>query len=396
MARSALAAVLAGVLSMTANGARSAEVWTRYGKEQGLPDDAVRSLCLDGKRRLWAGTLGGGLAVFDGARFAAYEPALLGTPHVRHLALGQHGEIWAATDAGAARIAEGKPDWMKAGTPGLLSADLLRVFPDVAGKTWLVPLHSSYSEAEGVSTWDGQKLTVLSPPEGTRLGTVLAVVHTSAVRKQPALSNTTLVVSEKGLFKAEGSRLEAVPLEGTPLWRPTPRGRNEEEESRRLPPVYLLAACQTRDGTIWFLHPQAVIALDSTGFREVVTAPRGRFGPWLAASSDGTLWAAGFDGPLMNMDVKGLQQSVELPLQKGEAVDQLYVGSSSGVWIATRGLPGNLLRAFPTARVEGVLVERIAGIGGEHEPISVNALLEPPDGGLWLGSDNGLFRLPVR
>src|SRR5262249_33957310 len=115
--------LLFGVLAMASLEADAAPGWTRFGKGQGLPDEAVRSLCFDAGGRLWAGTVDGGLAVLDGQRFSGFRPDLLGTPHVRSLALNARGELWAATDAGAARIADGAADWMPAGTPGLASAD---------------------------------------------------------------------------------------------------------------------------------------------------------------------------------------------------------------------------------------------------------------------------------
>jgi hypothetical protein len=393
MARIAPVAVMAGILSMAGTTAKAAQDWTRYGKEQGLPDEAVRALCLDGEGRLWAGLLAGGLAVYDGTRFVAHEPARLGTPHVRSLAWSRRGELWAATDAGALRVSAGPAERLDAGHPGLLSADLDLVVPDVAGKTWLVPFFMSYGEKAGVSAWDGQRLESFEAPEGVRFGRVIAVVQAPEIPAVPAVSGATLVVSENGLFRAEAGALKPVPLEGTALWRPSPRAASEEAEARRLPPVYLLAARQSQDQTIWFVHPRAVIALDPGGFHEVLAATAGPIGPWLAQTSAGTIWAAGFNGPLFHLGQGKLLQTVALPLQSGESVDELYAGPGAGLWIATEGRPGGLLRAVPAGQDEGFVLERVAGLGGGAEPLSVNALLEPPEGGLWLAADNGLFRL---
>ena len=357
MARAGRWALATGVLMMAGNAVSAEPGWTRYGLEQGLPSLAVQSLAVDGAGRLWVGMLGGGLAVFDGARFSAYEPQLVGTPHVRGLAWSPRGELWAATDAGAVRIAGSQTQWMKAGTPGLLTADLLRVIPDVGGKTWLLAADIGMSEPRGLSAWDGQRLEALAAPEGQRLGSVLAVVVAPACKALGTDAGELLVVAGGGLYRPRDGALQPVSVQGTPLWRPTPHAADEEVESRRLPPVSLTAAHQARDGTIWFVHPRAVIALGAEGFHELKSPAKDPLGPWLAEASDGTVYVAAFGGPLLHLGPQAkLLESIVLPLHAGESVDELVAGPAANLWIATTGRPGNVLRGMPTARTEGLRI----------------------------------------
>lgn len=373
------ALLLLGVLSMTAKDLGAAGIWTRFGKDEGLPDDAVRALALDGQGRLWVGLLDGGLAVRAGERFEPFQASVLGTPHVRGLSWSAAGEMWAATDEGAARIKGSELQWMPRGTPGLVSADLVDVVPQAAGRAWLLPMDGSFAEGDGVSAWDGQKLSAIQPPTGERLESVLTVAADA--------EGHPLLVTSTGLYKVEGQTLAKVPLEGTPLYRPSPRGNSEESESRRLPPVYLLAARQTADGTLWLVHPRAILAQDAKGFREVLASPDQALGPWIAELADGTVAFTGFHGPLLLAGKDGAVARVELALHSGETVDEVQAGAGGSVWIATEGQGAGLLR------VRGSAVERVAGLGGEGQPFTVNALLEDPEGKLWAASDNGLFRL---
>src|SRR5262245_17867695 len=136
MRTSARVAIL-GVMMMAAESNSHGSGWTRFGKEQGLPDDAVRALCVDGTGRLWVGMLDGGIAVLDGEGFKVVGADKIGTPHVRDMAWSTRGEVWAATDEGAARIKGDQVEWMPLGTPGLQSSDLVQVVADVGGRTWL-------------------------------------------------------------------------------------------------------------------------------------------------------------------------------------------------------------------------------------------------------------------
>ena len=80
--------------------------WARYGERQGLLDDSVRALAVDGGTLLWIGTDAGlsavpTAAVDDPAAWASYEdPALLG---VRALCLAAGG-LYVGTSEGFVRF----------------------------------------------------------------------------------------------------------------------------------------------------------------------------------------------------------------------------------------------------------------------------------------------------
>jgi len=73
--------------------------WSRLGREDGLPEDDVRTLALDGSGRVWMGTFEGGLAVHDasGIRVLGTEEGL-SSPRVRSLHVDRNGTVWAGTE----------------------------------------------------------------------------------------------------------------------------------------------------------------------------------------------------------------------------------------------------------------------------------------------------------
>ncbi len=78
--------------------------WRAYGVADGLPAVTVRAIVQDWQGELWLGTEGGGLARFDGARFARYATTdLLGSSTIRRIVEGPEGNLWFAADP----VAEG-------------------------------------------------------------------------------------------------------------------------------------------------------------------------------------------------------------------------------------------------------------------------------------------------
>jgi hypothetical protein len=68
----------------------------------GLSDDDVRSIAIDNLERVWIGTWGGGISVFDGNNWLVYraEPGGLPSNNVNVVIKDKHGRIWVGTDHG--------------------------------------------------------------------------------------------------------------------------------------------------------------------------------------------------------------------------------------------------------------------------------------------------------
>jgi len=76
--------------------------WQDYTMESGLGSDKVRSIAIDNEDRVWVGTAGGGISVFDHGSWAVYRGGQSGllSDEVRILAIDKHGRVWAGTDKG--------------------------------------------------------------------------------------------------------------------------------------------------------------------------------------------------------------------------------------------------------------------------------------------------------
>jgi len=72
----------------------------------GLPSDYVRYLAIDEQGNIWIGTLGGGLANFDGVNWTVYDTANSGLPsnYVWCLAFDAPGNIWIGTAGGGLAV----------------------------------------------------------------------------------------------------------------------------------------------------------------------------------------------------------------------------------------------------------------------------------------------------
>jgi ligand-binding sensor domain-containing protein/serine/threonine protein kinase len=83
----------------------------RKDEKSGLKDDAVSSLLLDSKGRLWCGTLSGGLFLRENSGFRQFQkdekdPESLGSNTVLTLAEDRSGNIWVGTYGGVYRLVE--------------------------------------------------------------------------------------------------------------------------------------------------------------------------------------------------------------------------------------------------------------------------------------------------
>ena len=114
--------------------------WTH--REGSIPDDLIRSLLRDSQGRLWVGTYGHGLSVYDAAmkELAHYdEDSGLRSDLVNHLLEDHTGRIWAATSAGLARFDAG-PEAISAyysSAEGLPRDHVRALAEDASGRIWM-------------------------------------------------------------------------------------------------------------------------------------------------------------------------------------------------------------------------------------------------------------------
>lgn len=87
--------------------------WTQFTTKDGLGDDCVYALAVDGSNRVWAGHLNHGVSVYNGDKWRNY--GLIEGPlgdRVFAIAISpKDGDVWMATDMGLARYSEKRVDW---------------------------------------------------------------------------------------------------------------------------------------------------------------------------------------------------------------------------------------------------------------------------------------------
>ncbi len=89
------------------------KAWTQFTTKDGLGDDCVYALAVDGLNRVWAGHLNHGVSVYNGDKWKNY--GLLEGPigdRVFAIAVSpRDGDVWMASDMGLARYSEKRQDW---------------------------------------------------------------------------------------------------------------------------------------------------------------------------------------------------------------------------------------------------------------------------------------------
>mgnify|MGYP006148198385 CR=1 FL=1 len=105
----------------------------------GLPSNHIRSFTEDFEGRVWAGTIGGGIAVFDDGKLikTINEKSGIVSNNVKSLLLRSNGEVWAGTSRGIS-ICDGldvNSNLTK--RDGLASNEILALAEDKDGNVWI-------------------------------------------------------------------------------------------------------------------------------------------------------------------------------------------------------------------------------------------------------------------
>ncbi len=87
--------------------------WTQFTTKDGLGDDDIYALAVDKLGRVWAGHLNHGVSVWNGEKWKNYgiEEGPLGSRVFAITTCPTDGDVWIATDCGAARYSMANDDW---------------------------------------------------------------------------------------------------------------------------------------------------------------------------------------------------------------------------------------------------------------------------------------------
>jgi signal transduction histidine kinase/CheY-like chemotaxis protein/sugar lactone lactonase YvrE len=367
------------------------QLWTT---ETGLASNHVSTLVQDAAGTVWIGTTGG-LQRWDGTALREGPAFDKGRVPVLSLAMDRDGLLWAGSNDGTVyQLREGRMQPVpEASLPG---APIEALFVDRLNTLWVG------SSGRGMLRLAHGKRFTMNDRQGLQSNTVLSFLEDR----------------EGGLWigAAEGGlhRFKDAPF--------TPVGPPEG-----LPHDIIVSIHEARDGSLWFASMDSGVTRWHGGKVSTWTAREGLIhdrARSLAEAPDGSIWISTQTGVSRWQDGKitaslGTAHGLPPGVVRVVFVDRegtLWAGTMEGLarWNGERfelftrkhGLPGNNITlleersagGFWVGTSEGGLAYFIHGrpvlVAAEGQPMftEVQALHEEPNGALWLGTDEGLYR----
>lgn len=408
--------------------------FTRYINEPGQPHSlqsgSIRSLAEGKDKEIWIGSTGGGLSRFQAStknflRFdkPAGEPDAPSDARISSLHVDVKGDLWVGTWNGLNRLKRRSNTfeavYSDAESHGSLSGKSIRtVFSAKDGRLW-------------VGTNDGEVIILNSAAEtGSDIvrsrqvigGTILAISQPSADRIWVGHSSGIDVYDAGGTrlirkfrndptnpdsLTASEVRAFLIDLAGD-LWVGSFGGgvqrvnmtndgfkvvRQERNSNNEVNVLSVTSVLELANGQIWMgtaangvsildnaLKPLSVLRLKSDGVAESDDMVTG-----LAQTTSGTVWVGTERNLLRYVNpALGLQRDNASDGLQGAAVRRLMAGKQGELWIgSTDGL-------FLLEQNE-LSISRLTDTNSKPVLGSVNAMAETPDGGMWVGTNNGLY-----
>lgn len=390
--------------------------WTRWHPQDEEASDraplsgSIRALAQTPDGVLWVGSPAG-LDRLDpqSGRFTHFRPEPGGLPdrRVQALWVDQRGRLWVGTAKGLARLQAGRllavplPQPASITLIGEDSAGRL-VLGSAQGGLWRLPHDEGRIdtvEAEGQASSPGSYFAMAQPhPDEIWLGTAAALER----RRAADLSLIERVTSEGGQHRvAPRSEVRSLLLDPAGIvWV----GTYAQGLLRHLPPLPGLSTLhrepaewfrqgewdvrsvlQRRNGEVWLgTQSQGIEILDAQlqgidARRPGPGLPPGRVGA-LVELDDGTVWA-GVDTRLVRFDAQGRWRETLPPL--AGAVRRLQADPDGGLWVATAE---GLWRLVPHER-------QPRPVASDETVLDLNAFVRLADGSLWVGGSTGLYRV---
>ncbi len=429
-------ALLPCLLLLFCGAALARESFTRFGEDQGLRSAAVYGVVQDASGYLWVSGSSEGLFRFDGSEFRLFTPwrnedLIDGrSPDTGSLLCDDHDRIWVTTwGYGVFVLAADRRRSTRyvhdaADPHSLASNQAQSLHQSVDGSVWL-------GTTQGLNrVWpDGriERITAHSGSETLRDQRVWAMASDSA---------TLWVATSDGLYAL---RLADMDLRVYRLQPPDQAGERGNE---------IRTLLRLRDGSLWAGTRSGPVRFEPQGgrFQPVMAGPGGvalpRIPPVnaLVETPGGELLAGSQSGmfkldPTRRTLLRFHSDSDELQAMGAYDIRSLALDRSDLLWIGTR--QGELFRGAPEQRFAGLggispeLAELLAGksiravlvddtdtlwlgsvegvfgvrlADGAHRELRTSAdgdpegmplgILPAQDGGLWVGTDAGLYRKP--
>ena len=324
--------------------------FTNFTEVDGLPGGRILALAEDSSGRLWvAGD--GGVAYRDGDGFRRFENG--GLERVAAVEEDRFGNLWFASRPGLHRY-DGEEVRSMGKEDGLLDPFLQSVIEDGEGNLWV-------GNQQGLSRYDGELVKTFDAADGLPSDLVIKL-------EEDRQGRICLATLGDGLVRFDGRRFETFTT------------------ADGLPSDTLLALMTDRSGTLWIGTMAGLAAYDGASFRAFTTADGLSDNEiWrIAEDPDGKIWMNTrwgvnyYDGERFK-PLEGRSLPGKLQLMKGGFADPggnlWFTGQQQGQGGLFR-FDGKEFRKFP--------------LGGSFADSPFAMLAD--EGGLWLGTENGLVR----
>ena len=326
--------------------------WKNYTYLDGLADNNVMAIHRNPDGRMWFGTFGGGVSVYDGKTFKnlTTEDGLadnsVGCIHV-----GPDGAMWFGTRGGVSRY-NGSKFTNFTTEDGLPHNLVFCIQADPDGTIW-------FGTRDGISQYDGKEFTNLTTEDGLAHGRVYAIHR--------ARDGILWFGTCDGVSRYDGETFTNLTTED-----------GLADNSVR-------AIYRASDGTIWFgTEDGGVSRYDGKTFTNLTTEDGlADNNIWcIHQDPDGTMWFATFGGGTSRYDGEGL---VNFTADDGLAnnVQAIHRDEDGILWFGTKDLG-----VFRYDEREFVSFTTKDGLGG-NDATSVSCA---PEGVMWFGTYGGVTR----
>ncbi len=410
-----------------------------YGVRDGLPGNTVTDLKADSAGDLWIAT-DAGLARFDGKSFSAYTAARgLANTALSALAIAPDGAVWMAGAHGQmARLVQGHIDDER--QKGM-SDDISALHFDHEGNLWIG------FESSGLARLHNGTLSLYGTQNGLPGDTVETFFEDSQHDLWVGMFDGGLVELRDGAFatygKAEGlsSNIGWCGLEAKDgsIWMATSTGgvdrilpdgtirhyTNGERKSNET----VHSMLETRDGAIWLGQRHGVLTRFLNGRFDTFQYERSSKSSInsLLEDPDGSLIVGTYGAGAARFNIRGTNGQFAVIRETGE-IPAMALGHDGTLWLGTdgEGVIGirNGVEVAKITKANGLLSDHILALYMDAEGVlwvgsssgglnrvqdgkitpytpeqglfdsTVGNILEDKSGNLWMGSDQGVSRVP--
>ena len=341
------------VLSCSQKAMAETSAWVRrvYEVQEGLPSNIINAIAQDLEGYLWLGTAKG-LVRFDGNRFRVwgeYGEQALPAHDIRTLIAAADGSLWIGFNGTGivSRIAKGKV--INYPSPDARIVSYIPVlFEDSAGVMWTGG-RAGLARLEG-STWE----------------------HVTTSEERPPAAVYSMLEDDRGT-----------------LWLGTAVGvfrkTSQEGTFHQMSSEVVHAFVQDPSGTIWMMNKTDVIKGVERGAPTVNNTPLIRLPEAVTAmlrDRHGRIWIGTASRIVQIPDTAASPATLKYVTEPGDltSVVSFFEDKQGTVWAATRT---GLVRFLPR---NVTMITHDEGLPAD----TVRALAGRPDGGIWVGTVNGL------